>query len=192
MTTARTKKKLGTVAFVAAGPGDPELMTLRGADLLRTADTVIADSDALGLAEGFAGPQTQVVATVDAKGIPLDHAGRAKLIVEAAREGQRTVRLLSGDPVLDGSLAVEAAALHKAKVPFEIAPGVSLVTAVPAYAGFGLTGRRSREVHIVSVSDPDIDWVPLADDRVTVVVVDGADAAPTIAKELISAGRPPA
>ena len=192
MTTARTKKKLGPVAFVAAGPGDPELMTLRGADLLRTADTVIADSDALGLAEGFAGPQTRVVATVDSKGLPLDHAGRAKLIVEAAREGHRTVRLLSGDPVLDGSLSVEAAALHKAKVPFEIAPGVSLVTAVPAYAGFGLTGRRSREVHIVSVSDPDIDWVPLADDRITIVVVDGADAAPTIARDLISAGRPPA
>ena len=191
MSTARTKKRLGSVAFVAAGPGDPDLMTLRGAELLRTADTVVADADVVALARDFISSDADLVTAVDGKGLPLDHAARAKLIVEAAREGRRTVRLLSGDPVLDGSLAVEAAALHKAKVSFEVAPGVSLATAVPAYAGFGLTGRRSREVHIVSGSDPDVDWVPLADDRITVVVLDGADAALVIAKELISAGRPP-
>ena len=190
MSAIRPKKKLGPVALVAAGPGDPELLTLRAAELLRTAERVIADFDAVEIARGLVAPDAELTAAIDAKGLPLDHAGRAKLVIEAAREGYRTVRLLAGDPVFDGSLAVESAALRKAKVPFEIAPGVSTAVAVPAYAGLGLTGRRSREVHVVSASDPDVDWTPLARDRVTVVVPDGADAAPAIAKALITAGRP--
>ncbi|MFM7212274.1 MAG: uroporphyrinogen-III C-methyltransferase, partial [Actinomycetota bacterium] len=188
MSTTRTKKKTGPVAFVAGGPGDPELVTMRAAALLRSADVVVADVDAMTLAQEFVSPEARLIAAVDAKGLPLDHAGRAKLVVDAAREGLHTVRLLSGDPVLDGSLAVEAAALRKAKVGFEVAPGVSIATGIPAYAGFGLTGRRSREVHSVSAADPDIDWTPLARDRVTVIVLDGADAAPTIAKSLLAAG----
>ncbi|MGA0946200.1 MAG: uroporphyrinogen-III C-methyltransferase, partial [Candidatus Nanopelagicales bacterium] len=189
MSATRTKKKLGPVALVAAGPGDPELLTLRAAELLRTAERVIADFDAVDIARGLVSSDDVLVAAVDAKGLPLDHAGRAKLVVESAREGLRTVRLLAGDPVLDGSLAVEAAALRKAKVPFEVAPGVSNAVAVPAYAGLGLTGRRSREVHVISASDPDVDWASLARDRVTVVVPDGADSAPSIAKALVGAGR---
>lgn len=189
MSAPRTKKKLGPVALVAAGPGDPELLTLRAADLLRTAERVVADFDAVDIARGLVSSDDVLVAAVDAKGLPLDHAGRAKLVVESAREGLRTVRLLAGDPVLDGSLAVEAAALRKAKVPFEVAPGVSNAVAVPAYAGLGLTGRRSREVHVISASDPDVDWASLARDRVTVVVPDGADSAPSIAKALVGAGR---
>ena len=189
MSATRTKKKLGPVALVAAGPGDPELLTLRAAELLRSAERVVADFDAVDIARGLVSSDETIVAAVDAKGLPLDHAGRAKLVVEAAREGLRTVRLLAGDPVLDGALAVEAAALRKAKVPFEIAPGVSTAVAVPAYAGLGLTGRRSREVHVISASDPDVDWSSLARDRVTVVIPDGADAAPAIAKELVGAGR---
>lgn len=191
MSTTRTKKKVGPVAFVAAGPGDPELVTLRAAALLSAADVIVADIDAMALAQEFVKPEARLIAAVDSKGLPLDHAGRAKLVVDAARDGLQTVRLLSGDPVLDGSLAVEAAALRKAKVGFEVAPGVSIATGIPAYAGFGLTGRRSREVHIVSATDPDIDWTPLARERVTVVVLDGADAAPNVAKALMAAGRSP-
>ena len=189
MSTPRPKKKLGPVALVAAGPGDPELLTLRAAELLRSAARIIADFDAVELARPFVGPDAELVAAVDTRGLPLDHAGRAKLVIESARDGRRTVRLLAGDPVLDGSLAVEAAALRKAKVPFEIAPGVSTAIGIPAYAGFGLTGRRSREVHIVSAADPDIDWMVLARGRVTVVIPDGADSAPAVAKSLLGAGR---
>ena len=78
MSTTRIKKKTGPVAFVAAGHGDPELVTLRAAELLRTADIVVADFDAVALAEGFVGPDGEVVAAVDGKGLPLDHNGRAK------------------------------------------------------------------------------------------------------------------
>ena len=191
LTTTKAKKKAGNVAFVAAGPGDPELLTLRAAELLRTAEVVVADADAVHIAEAFAAPEAEVVAAVDKAGLPLDHAGRAKLVADSAREGHSTVRLISGDPILDGSLAVEAAALRKSKIAFEVAPGVSLATAVPAYAGFGLVGRRSRQVHVIAAGDPEVDWESLASDRITVVVLDGADAAPAIAKSLISAGRVP-
>ncbi|MEK9736581.1 MAG: uroporphyrinogen-III C-methyltransferase, partial [Candidatus Nanopelagicales bacterium] len=190
MTTSRTKKKLGTVALVFAGPGDPELLTLRAADLLRAADRIIADATAAALAEHISSGSS-IVTCVDESGLPLDHAARAKLVVESAREGLRTVRLLSGDPLFDGALSAEAAVLRKAKVPFEMAPGVSPLTAVPAYAGFGLTGRKAREVHILSAADAGTDWTSLADDRVSVIVPDGAEAAVSIAKALLEAGRAP-
>jgi uroporphyrinogen III methyltransferase/synthase len=190
VTTSRTKKKLGTVALVFAGPGDPELLTLRAADLLRAADRIIADATAAALAEHISSGSS-IVTCVDESGLPLDHAARAKLVVESAREGLRTVRLLSGDPLFDGALSAEAAVLRKAKVPFEMAPGVSPLTAVPAYAGFGLTGRKAREVHILSAADAGTDWTSLTDDRVSVIVPDGAEAAVSIAKALLEAGRAP-
>jgi len=191
VTTSRTKKKLGNVAFVFAGPGDPELLTLRAAELLRAANRVIADATTAALAQEIAGSETTVVTCVDDKGLPLDHAARAKLVVESAREGRNTVRLLSGDPLFDGSLITEANVLRKAKVPFELAPGVSPITAVPAYAGFGLTGRKAREVHILSAAEAGADWVALASERITVIVPDGAEAAVSIAKALLDAGRSP-
>jgi len=191
VTTSRTKKKIGTVAFVASGPGDLELLTLRAAELIRSADRIITDGVVAPLAEEVADSGTEITTCVDANGLPLDHAARAKLVVDSAREGLRTVRLMSGDPLYDGSLATEAAVLRKAKVPFEIAPGVSPITAVPAYAGFGLTGRKSQEVHILSAAEGGVDWASLSPDRITVVVPDGADSAVAIAKELMAAGRAP-
>ena len=191
MTTSRPKKKPGTIAFVASGPGDRELLTLRAADLLRSADRVIVDTDVAPLAHSLVTPGADVIVCVDDSGLPLDHAGRAKLAIDSVKEGLRTVRLMSGDPLFDGSLATEAAALRKARVPFEIAPGVSPITGVPAYAGFGLTGRKAHEVHIMSAASPDVDWASLASERITIVVPDGAESALGIAKELLAAGRSP-
>lgn len=186
-----TKKKipLGTVALVSAGPGDPELLTLRAAALLAKAEYVVVDADAVEVANAHVLPGAEVVVAVDNAGLPMEHAKRAKLVIDAAKEGRHTVRLVSGDPVLDGSLLNEAAALRKAKIPFEVAPGVSLVTGVAAYAGFSLTGGRTRSVQIVDAHDPDLQWTTLVDARSTVVFIDGADKAADIAKHLVTAGR---
>ena len=190
MTTTRPKKiprPLGTVSLVSAGPGDPELLTLRATTLLAAADAVVADADVAELARQFA-PNAELVSVVDDDGLPLDHTARAKRVIERARSGDVVVRLFSGDPVLDGSIAVEASVLHRSKIPFEVAPGVSVITGVAAYAGFPLLGGKSQEVRIVGI-DSVTDWAELADPRFTIIVRDGADRAVEVAKALMAGGR---
>ncbi|MHB1164195.1 MAG: bifunctional uroporphyrinogen-III C-methyltransferase/uroporphyrinogen-III synthase [Candidatus Nanopelagicales bacterium] len=189
---SRKRVPVGTVALVAAGPGDPELLTLRAASLLAQADVIIVDADAVAMAQAHAGPQATVTVAVNDAGLPLDQAARSALVIEAAREGKATVRLIAGDPVIDGTLLHEAGALRKARIDFDIAPGVSEVTGVPAYAGFGLTGGRTRQVRIVDANDTDLAWADLAAPRTTVVFLDGADRAAEIAARLIGAGADPA
>ena len=190
VTTAKVRKRVanGPVSLVAAGPGDPDLLTLRAASLLSCADVIIVDADAVAVAQAHAGPHTTVTIAVDANGMPLEQADRSRLVIEAAREGKITVRLISGDPVIDGTLLHEAGALRKAKVDFEVAPGVSEITAVPAYAGFGLTGGRTRQVRIVDANDTDLVWEDLTSARTALVFLDGADRAVDIAARLLAAG----
>jgi uroporphyrinogen III methyltransferase/synthase len=190
VTTSKTKKKpdIHPVALVAAGPGDPELVTVRAAALMGEADVIIADGDVQEIAEAHAGPQTEVVLAVNRSGATLPNADRAKMVNDAAREGKRTVRLLAGDPVLEGTLVQEVSGLRRAKIPFEIAPGVSDVTGVPAYVGFGLTGGRTRQVRIVDAAAPDVDYADLVKGNATLVFLNGADAVGSIAGELAAAG----
>ena len=185
---ARKKVVLGPVALVAAGPGDPDLLTLRAASLIKDADVIVVDADAVQIASAHAATDALVVPAVGKGGVPLEHAERVKMVVEAAKEGKSVVRLLAGDPVVDGTLPVEAAALRKAKVPFEVAPGVSDVTGVPAYAGFGLVGGRVRQFRVVDAADTDLPWEELSQPRVTVVFLNGADKVSDIAARLIAAG----
>jgi uroporphyrinogen III methyltransferase/synthase len=185
---ARARIVHGAVALVAAGPGDPELLTLRAASLLAEAEVIVVDADAIPVASAHANPEADVVVAVDASGLPLDQAGRSALVIDAAREGRTTVRLISGDPVIDGSLLHEAAALRKARIAFEVAPGVSEVTAVPAYAGFGLTGGRTRQVRVVDANDTDLRWSDLVSPKTTLVFLNGADRVADIADRLIAAG----
>ncbi len=184
----RRKVAHGHVSLVAAGPGDPELLTMRAVHLLGDADLVVVDADAVAVAEAYVGSTAEVVVAVDAAGLPLDQAARSALVIEAAREGRTTVRLIAGDPVVDGSLLHEAGALRRAHIDFEVAPGVSEVTGVPAYAGFGLTGGRTRQVRIVDANDTDLPWAELVSARTTLVLLNGADRAPEIATHLIEAG----
>ncbi|MDP4015031.1 MAG: uroporphyrinogen-III synthase [Candidatus Nanopelagicales bacterium] len=184
------KKKSATcVSLIAAGPGDPDLLTVRAAALLAAADVIVADPDVAALARSQVAEGAEVVVPVDEDAVPLDHQARAKLVAALATQSRVVARLLSGDPVLDGSLAIEVQALTKAHVPFEIVPGVSPVNGIPAYAGFGLTGGRAREVAIVDANDTDLDWNLLARQRVTLVIHNGADNVVAIADSLIAAGR---
>ena len=92
--SATRKRLIGTVTLVAAGPGDAELLTVRSVRALGNAQLVIADADVIGLAHKFAKPDAEIVAAVDAAGLPLEHAARAKAVVDAAKDGRIVVRLI--------------------------------------------------------------------------------------------------
>ena len=142
-----------SIAFVAAGPGDPELVTVRAAAVIGAADLILVDADAKAVADRYASADAEVVVAVDDDGLPLAQAARAKLVVDAAKAGRSAVRVLAGDPVLDGSIVAEAAVVTKAKLTFEVVPGVSPVTGIPAYAGIPLLGADAREVHILNADN---------------------------------------
>lgn len=196
----------GWMAFVGAGPGDPELLTVRAADLLRQADVVITEAPEhasmvrglLGLPEPTAPVEGEDPLPVQGPdfvdggfgedGQPLTHAARSKVVVRHAKRGRRVVRLMTGDPFLYASGPEEAQAVAKAGLAFEIVPGVSSVSAVPAYAGIPLTTKDFREVSVVTCGDK-IDWSRYADDR-TLVLLSGVGMIGDIATALVAAGRP--
>ncbi|WP_121253234.1 uroporphyrinogen-III synthase [Nocardioides ferulae] len=205
-TTNETAPTRGWVSFVGSGPGDPELLTVRAVDLLRQADVVVTESPEhvdlvrtlLGLPEP-AVPDADEAATpvgpelVDGgfgeDGQPLTHAARAKVVVKQAKRGRRVVRLIGGDPFVYACGPEEAQACAKAGIGFEIVPGVSSVSAVPAYAGVPLTTKDHREVTVVTCGDK-VDWKRYADDR-TLVLLSAVGAIGEISKQLVAAGRSP-
>jgi uroporphyrinogen III methyltransferase/synthase len=175
------------VSFVVAGPGDPDLLTVRAHRLLKAADVVVVDEEITRLAE-IVSPG-QVLVAVDNAGAPLSLAARTKVLVDSRKEGLQVVRLLSGDPVLDGRLAMETSAIAKAGHAFEVAAGVSPLTAVAAHVGVSLTGGRTREVRIIDADSPIVDWAAHIDPLVTLVVHNAADRVTEVSKALIKAGR---
>ncbi len=180
---------VGFVSFVGSGPGDPELLTVRAVDLLRQAEVVVTETpEHAALVEAFCASAEVVDGGFGQDGQPLTHAGRAKVIVKQAKTGKRVVRLMAGDPFVYASGPEEAQACVKANVGFEIVPGVSSVTAVPAYAGVPLTDKKHREVAVVNCSEAKIDWSQYADDR-TLVLLSAVSSIAEVAAALVAAGR---
>jgi uroporphyrinogen III methyltransferase / synthase len=206
MTRAQTSpnqsQPRGWVSFVGSGPGDPGLLTVRAAELLRRADVVVTEvpehaeliRQVLGLpasaddGSGPVGPEI-VDGGFGEDGQPLTHAARGKVVVRHAKKGQRVVRLMSGDPFLYASGPEEAQACVKSGLAFEIVPGVSSVNAVPAYAGIPLTTKDHREVAVVTCGDK-VDWSQYADKR-TLVLLSAVGQIGEIAQALVAAGRSP-
>jgi uroporphyrinogen III methyltransferase/synthase len=184
----------GSVSFVGSGPGDPGLLTVRAVDLLQQADVVVTElpehADLVRAVRGAteAGPEL-VDGGFGEDGQPLTHAARAKVVVKQAKRGLRVVRLMSGDPFLYASGPEEAQACVKAGIAFEIVPGVSSISAVPAYAGIPLTTKDHREVAVVTCGDK-VDWAQYADKR-TLVLLSAVGQIGDIAKALVAAGRSP-
>jgi uroporphyrinogen III methyltransferase/synthase len=188
---AQTKPSapIGFVSFVGSGPGDPELLTVRAADLLRQAEVVVTEVPEHAALVADLSPAAEVVdGGFGTDGQPLTHAGRAKVVVKQAKTGKRVVRLMAGDPFVYASGPEEAQACVKAGVGFEIVPGVSSMTAVPAYAGVPLTDKKHREVAVVNCSEAKIDWSCYADDR-TLVLLSAVSSIDVVAKALVAAGR---
>lgn len=193
----------GWVSFVGSGPGDPDLLTVRAAELLSEAQVVITEvpehaafvRTVLGLAPlgedaeaPVDGPEL-VDGGFGEDGQPLTHAARAKVVVKQAKRGLRVVRLMNGDPFLYASGPEEAQACAKAGLGFEIVPGVSSAIAVPAYAGIPLTTKNHREVAVVTCGEK-VDWSRYADDR-TLVLLSAVGSIGEIAAALIAEGRSP-
>jgi uroporphyrinogen III methyltransferase/synthase len=193
----------GWVSFVGSGPGDPDLLTVRAVEVLREAEVVVTEvpeheqlvRGLLGLPEpvegeedGTPGP-TFVDGGFGEDGQPLTHAARAKVVVRHAKKGHRVVRLMAGDPFLYASGPEEAQACVKAGIGFEIVPGVSSVSAVPAYAGIPLTTKDNREVAVVTCGEK-VDWSRYADAR-TLVLLSAVGSIAEIAPALVAAGRDP-
>lgn len=177
------------VSFVVAGPGDPELLTVRAHRLLAGADIVLADPEVVDLAHQI--NVNEVLVAVDSNGIELSLAARTKVISDARKANKIVARLLSGDPVLDGRLALETAAAAKSGIIFEVAAGVSTLSAAASHVGVSLTGGRTREVRVIDADVPAIEWSTHSDTLVTLVIHNAADRIAEITKALIKAGRDP-
>jgi uroporphyrinogen III methyltransferase / synthase len=189
---AKATAPLGSVAFVGAGPGDPDLLTVRAVELLSLADIVITESQDAAFVARFCRPDVEVVdGSVGDDGQPLTHAMRARLVVKAAKRGGNVVRLLDGDPFLYATGSEEAAGCVKVGIPFEVVPGVSAVSAVPAYAGVPLTNAKAREVRVVNVAEGSLDWDAVAAGKATLVLLSATKVIGDVAKAIMAAGRDP-
>ncbi|KAA9376334.1 bifunctional uroporphyrinogen-III C-methyltransferase/uroporphyrinogen-III synthase [Microbispora cellulosiformans] len=179
-----TQARSGFVAFVGAGPGDENLLTLRGADLLSRADVAVLDRRAYGPLLRHCREDVEVV---DIAADAAENSVSLKTI-QAAKAGRTVVRLCSGDPSFFSSVTDEVAACAKADVDFEIVPGVPPATAVLTYAGIP-PAASAPEFRIVDAAQVD-DWARHADCAGTLVIYNGvADAVP-ISKALIGGGKP--
>jgi len=187
-TPPRKKPTLGTIVFIATGPGDPELLTVRSVSMLAKADIVIADQDAVDIAQTYV-PQEKIVVAVDQDEVPLEPADIAKLTLDHAREHSLVARLVFGDPIVQGNLVPEISVLRRSHANFEVVPGVSEISGVPAFAGFNLTGGKATEVRVMDAADSTIPWEQLDDPRATLIFLNGGERAAAIADSLLKAGR---
>jgi len=186
----------GLVSFVSAGPGDPELLTLKAVARLRDADVVLYDDLAAGAILDHARPGASLVAVGKRAGRPSarqEHVSR--LLVDYAASGVRVVRLKSGDAGIFGRLEEEIDALHQAGIAYEIIPGVTSACAAAAVGGIPLTRRHtSRRVQFITGADvsgqlpADLNWAALADPDSTTVVYMGKRTFPALVAKLIEHG----
>ena len=188
----------GTVYLVGAGPGDPDLLTLRAARLLREADVVLHDDLVPEAVLALCGEQTLRTSVGKRCGrARITQAGIHTLRLDPARHGLSVVRLKSGDPLVFGRAAEEFDALRAAGIPVEVVPGVSAVFAAGAAMQVPLTDRRSASKliliagqHASDKTTPPPLWTgPLPLDATLAIYMPGRDTA-AIANELRSCGLP--
>jgi uroporphyrinogen III methyltransferase/synthase len=190
---------VGKVYLVGAGPGDPGLLTLRGAECLRAADVVLYDY--------LASPKLLTHARPDAELVGLGRHGHGRLMSQEeindamsrfAREGRTVVRLKGGDPAIFAHLAEELSLLHSANISYEIVPGVTAAQAASSHAGIPLTQRDDASCvalvtgHERADEKPELDFDALAKFPGTLVFYMGVTTAPHWSRALIDHGKSPA
>jgi len=189
----------GFVSFVSSGPGDPDLMTHRATDRLRSARVVLYDDLSAGPILDLAGPEADLICVGKRAGRQSpkqEHISR--LLVDHARTGARVVRLKSGDAGIFGRLEEEIAACTDAGIGYEVVPGVTSASAAAAAAGIPLTRRlTARRLQFITGHDvtgalpEDLNMAALADAEATTAVYMGRRTFAELARRLIAAGLPP-
>ncbi len=189
----------GFVSFVGAGPGDPDLITLKAVKRMKAADAILFDDLSSGPILRHANPAADLVGVGKRAGRPSakqEHVNR--LLVDYARGGARVVRLKSGDSGMFGRLEEELVALRAAGIAHEIIPGVPSACAAAAAVGIPLTRRlTARRVQFVTGHDitgklpEDLNMAALADAQATTVIFMGMRTFPALARMLIDHGLPP-
>jgi len=186
----------GMVYLVGAGPGDPELLTLRAASLLGQTEVLVYDhlvSDPiLAMAHGAA---ERIYAGKERSNHTLSQAEVNQLLVRLARDGKRVLRLKGGDPFVFGRGGEEAEALAAAGIGFEVVPGITAACGISAYAGIPLTHRDFADSCLFITGqgkggNVDLDWDSLVHARRTLVVYMGLLGLPTLCRELVAHGMP--
>jgi len=186
----------GTIYLVGAGPGDPELLTLRAARLLQSATLVVHD--------GLVDPAILAMAREDATLISVAKQ-RSKhtlpqeeinaLLIREAKAGRDVVRLKGGDPFIFGRGGEEMEDCHAAGVPVEVVPGISAANGAAAAAGIALTHRDSASIVSFVAGQckglRDQNWAGLAGQNRTLVIYMGVKTAPQIAEKLMEDGLAP-
>jgi uroporphyrin-III C-methyltransferase/precorrin-2 dehydrogenase/sirohydrochlorin ferrochelatase len=187
----------GRVTLVGAGPGDPDLLTIKALRALQDADVVFYDE--------LVSPEILDRARRDAARVPVGRrVGKPgigqdainKLLIEAAKSGQRAVRLKGGDAFVFGRGGEEVEALRQAGVAYSVVPGITAGLGAAAQFEVPLTFRREalRITFLTAhkAGDADlVDWSALTDEKMTVVVYMGMTAAPSVRSGLLAAGRSP-
>jgi uroporphyrin-III C-methyltransferase len=185
----------GVVHLVGAGPGDPDLLTIKALKALNVADVIVHDglvsSEILDLAPASA-QRINVAKRKSRHTLPQDDINQ--LLVALALDGLTVVRLKGGDPFLFGRGGEELAACREAGVECHVVPGITAALAASAGAGAPLTHRGSAQAVTfvtghAAHGEPDLDWASLARPNQTVVVYMGVSTAGLIAERLTAAGR---
>ena len=189
--------KQGRVHLVGAGPGDPDLLTVKAARLLAGAEVVVYDRLVSPAILSIIGPQARMIDVGKESGrhsVPQDRINA--ILAELALTGHDVVRLKGGDPYVFGRGGEEALYLTREGVPVEVVPGITAAVGVCAAAGIPLTHRgQSTSVRLITGHARDdhdlaLNWDKLADPDCTLVFYMGLAAAPMISANLIRAGLP--
>jgi uroporphyrin-III C-methyltransferase/precorrin-2 dehydrogenase/sirohydrochlorin ferrochelatase/uroporphyrin-III C-methyltransferase len=185
----------GRIALVGAGPGDPDLLTVKALRLIQNAGTIVYDRLVSAEIMALAAPDAELIYA--GKQVSAHHLPQSEinaLLIDLARQGRDVVRLKGGDPFVFGRGSEEAEALAAAGVPFEVVPGISSASGCTTYAGIPLTHRGlAQSVRLVTghAREGEVlehDWAKLADPNCTLVIYMGLTHLSDIAAKLIAAG----
>ena len=195
--TDQDKPQTGLVYLVGAGPGDPDLLTLKAARLLKQADVVVYDnlvSDGVISLIHDGAEKIYVGKEMNRHTLPQTEINQ--LLVRLAEQGRKVVRLKGGDPFIFGRGGEELEVLADHGIAFEVIPGITAASGISCYAGIPLTHRDYAQSCLFTTGhlkdgSPDLDWTSLARQNQTVVIYMGLGALSEIAHQLIKHGMPP-